>query len=271
MTQKRIKKPHQSKTLRQIHETIHVVSHFVPNIVKSRMPLHYYDNSMSQHQNREIKSLNDDILNCTRCPRLAEYIRTVAKNRTKRFKTEKYHGKPLPGFGDVRARLLVVGLAPAAHGGNRTGRMFTGDSSADWLARAMFDHKFASIPTSMHASDGLILNDAYVTAAARCAPPQNKPTTTELRNCLPFLQSELNILNNVRLVLCLGQIAYKSACWALNIKMNKFGHNKLYRYNDINMNVLTSYHPSRQNTQTGRLTWERWNDIFVRARKLITQ
>lgn len=227
------------------------------------------DTTKMDESETRIISLQEDVLNCVRCPRLATYIRNVAKTRTRRFINETYHGRPLPGFGDVHARLLIVGLAPAAHGGNRTGRMFTGDSSADWLARVMYKYKLASIPTSIDKSDGLTLRNAYVTAAARCAPPQNKPTATELRNCLPFLQRELDILYNVRLILCLGQIGYRATCQALNVKPAKFGHNTLHKYDGTKISILTSYHPSRQNTQTGRLTWEAWDEVFARALSII--
>jgi len=194
------------------------------------------------------------------------YIRDVAKNKVRRFKNEKYYGKPLSGFGDVNAKLLIIGLAPAAHGGNRTGRMFTGDSSGDWVAKVMHKHGFASIPTSQSRDDGLILHNAYITAVVRCAPPQNKPTREEMKNCFVYLQEELKILKNISLILCLGKIAYDATCKLLEIKPEKFGHNKLFTYNDYK--ILTSYHPSKQNTQTGRLTWKDWSAVFVKAKKL---
>ena len=194
------------------------------------------------------------------------YIKDVAKNKVRRFKDEKYYGKPLSGFGDVNAKLLIVGLAPAAHGGNRTGRMFTGDSSGDWVAKAMHKHGFASIPTSQTANDGLILKNAYITAAVRCAPPQNKPTKEEMDTCFGYLEQEKEILKNVTIVLCLGKIAYDAACKLYNVKSEKFGHNKLFEYNSIK--VLTSYHPSKQNTQTGRLTWKQWSAVFLKAKRL---
>jgi len=195
------------------------------------------------------------------------YIRDVAKNKVRRFKNEKYYGKPLSGFGDVNAKLLIVGLAPAAHGGNRTGRMFTGDSSGDWVAKVMHKHGFASIPTSQSRDDGLILHNAYITAVVRCAPPQNKPTREEMKNCFVYLQEELKILKNISLILCLGKIAYDATCKLLEIKPEKFGHNKLFTYNDYK--ILTSYHPSKQNTQTGRLTWKQWSAVFAKAKKLV--
>ena len=162
--------------------------------------------------------------------------------------------------------MLIVGLAPAAHGGNRTGRMFTGDSSGDWLAKVMFKHGFASIPTSQSKNDGLVLKNAYITAAVRCAPPQNKPTKEEMENCFGFLEKEKEILKNVKTVLCLGKIAYDATCKLFEAKPEKFGHNKLFKYDSIQ--ILTSYHPSKQNTQTGRLTWSQWSAVFSKAKKL---
>ncbi|MGY5151124.1 MAG: uracil-DNA glycosylase [Candidatus Nitrosopumilus sp. bin_6a] len=215
---------------------------------------------------KTIQSLNKKIANCQKCPRLSAYIRDVAKNKVKRFKDEKYYGKPLSGFGDIKAKLLIVGLAPAAHGGNRTGRMFTGDSSGDWLAKVMHKHGFASIPTSHASNDGLVLNNAYITAAVRCAPPQNKPTKEERESCFGFLEQEKEILKNITTILCLGKIAYDTTCKLYGVKPEKFGHNKLYTYKDFK--ILTSYHPSKQNTQTGRLSWTQWSAVFSKAKKL---
>ena len=216
---------------------------------------------------KTIQSLNKKITKCKKCPRLSVYIRDVAKNKVRRFKEEKYYGKPLSGFGDVNAKLLIVGLAPAAHGGNRTGRMFTGDSSGDWVAKVMHKHGFASIPTSQTIDDELILKDAYITAAVRCAPPQNKPTKEEMDTCFVYLEQEKEILKNVTTILCLGKIAYDATCKLYNVKSEKFGHSKLFVYD--NFKILTSYHPSKQNTQTGRLTWNQWSAVFGKAKKLI--
>ena len=216
---------------------------------------------------KSIESLNKKIAKCKKCPRLAEYIQDVAKNKVRRFKEENYYGKPLSGFGDINAKLLIVGLAPAAHGGNRTGRMFTGDSSGDWVAKVMHKHGFASIPTSQNKNDGLVLKNAYITAAVRCAPPQNKPTRQEMDTCFGFLEQEKKILENITTVLCLGKIAYDTTCKLYSIKSEKFGHNKLFAYDGIN--ILTSYHPSKQNTQTGRLTWNQWSAVFAKAKKII--
>ena len=215
---------------------------------------------------KTIQSLNKKITNCKKCPRLSVYIRDVAKNKVKRFKDEKYYGRPLSGFGDVNAKLLIVGLAPAAHGGNRTGRMFTGDSSGDWLAKAMHKHGFASIPTSQTVHDGLVLKNAYITAAVRCAPPQNKPTRQEMDACFEYLKQEKEILKNVTTILCLGKIAYDVACKLYKVKPEKFGHNKLFTYDKFK--IITSYHPSKQNTQTGRLIWSQWFAVFAKAKNL---
>ena len=144
--------------------------------------------------------------------------------------------------------------------------MFTGDSSGDWIAKVMFKHGFASIPTSQSKNDGLILKNAYITAAVRCAPPQNKPTREEMENCFGFLEKEKEILKNVTTVLCLGKIAYDATCKLFEVKSEKFGHNKLFKYDSIQ--ILTSYHPSKQNTQTGRLTWSQWSAVFSKAKKL---
>ena len=215
---------------------------------------------------KSISDLNKKIKNCTKCPRLSQYIREVAKNKVRRFSDQDYYGLPLSGFGDINAKLLIVGLAPAAHGGNRTGRMFTGDSSGDWLTKIMHKNGFASIPTSLTLDDGLVLHNAYITAAVRCAPPQNKPTKQEMETCFDYLQQEYKILKNITVILCLGKIAYDATCKLIKIKPEKFGHNKLFEYDSVM--VLTSYHPSKQNTQTGRLTWKEWSTVFLRAKKL---
>jgi len=215
---------------------------------------------------KSIQTLNKKIASCKKCPRLSQYIRDVAKNKVKRFRDEKYYGMPLSGFGDIKARLLIVGLAPAAHGGNRTGRMFTGDSSGDWVAKVMHKHGFTSIPTSQTANDGLVLDNAYITAAVRCAPPQNKPTKEEIETCFDYLKQEKEILKNITVILCLGKIAYDATCKLYNVKSERFGHNKLFTYDGFK--ILTSYHPSKQNTQTGRLTWNQWSAVFAKAKKL---
>ena len=198
---------------------------------------------------------------------MVEYLRKVAVVKTRRFADWQYWAGPLPGFGDVNCRVLVVGLAPAAHGGNRTGRMFTGDSSADWLARVMYENGFATTPHSNTRDDGFALVDAYVTAAVRCAPPQNKPTRAELDNCSVYLQRELELLNNVRIIVCLGRIAFEAVCRLLGLQGQKFGHGQ--RFQSGQYTIVCSYHPSRQNTNTGRLSWKEWNDIFASVRLLV--
>lgn len=211
--------------------------------------------------------LNAQVTKCALCPRLSQYIRQVGQDKVKRFAGEEYWARPLPSWGDPSARLLIVGLAPAAHGGNRTGRMFTGDSSGDWLARAMHETGFASMPTSRSMDDGLALKDAYITAAVRCAPPGNKPLPSELLNCSQYLVSELKLLDNVSVVLALGRIGFDAYCRATGARGLAFGHGARY---DVGCRVLlASYHPSRQNTNTGRLTWRMWVQIFRTAKKIL--
>lgn len=214
-----------------------------------------------------LQKLNQKIIKCRKCPRLASYIRMVAKEKVKRFYDQKYWGRPLPGFGDCNAELLLVGLAPAAHGGNRTGRMFTGDSSGDWVAKVLYENGFATKPASQSLGDGFSLINAYITAVARCAPPQNKLLKEEIENCSSYLREELSILKNIKIIICLGKIAYDSCCKLLHIKNEKFSHGKICRYKK--MTIISSYHPSRQNTQTGRLTWDQWSDIFSKAKMIL--
>ena len=216
----------------------------------------------------DLKAVNQKIIKCKKCPRLASYIRRVSKDKVKRFQEQEYWGRPLTGFGDVKARLLVIGLAPAAHGGNRTGRMFTGDSSGDWVAKILFTFGFANKPSSQKIDDGLQLTDVYITASARCAPPDNKPTREELDNCFPFLIEELNILQNVKVIICLGRIAFDTCCKLLDIKHAKFAHGAKFTYEKYI--VICSYHPSRQNTQTGRLTWNQWSSVFSDAKDILS-
>jgi uracil-DNA glycosylase family 4 len=213
--------------------------------------------------------INERITQCKLCPRLSNYIGQIGKSKVKRFINEQYWAKPLPGFGDIEAKLLIIGLAPAAHGGNRTGRMFTGDSSGDWLAKALFQTGFANIPTSQFINDGLILKGAYIVAALRCAPPNNRPTPLEIANCSQYLQAELNVLHSTELILTLGKIAFDAYCKASNLKGLSFGHGSSYRIKGDKI-LLASYHPSKQNTNTHKLTWQMWIDIFKTARSLIS-
>ncbi|MDQ3807354.1 MAG: uracil-DNA glycosylase [Thermoproteota archaeon] len=211
--------------------------------------------------------LNLKVIGCTQCPRLSYYIRQIGQEKVKRFAGEKYWARPLPSWGDPNARLLIVGLAPAAHGGNRTGRMFTGDGSGEWLAKAMYESGFANMPTSRSRDDGLVLKDAYITAAIRCAPPHNKPVSTELANCAQYLVTELQILDNIKVIVMLGKIGFDAYCRAAGLTRLKFSHGASYNING--MVLLASYHPSRQNTNTGKLTWQMWCDIFKKVRSIL--
>jgi len=215
------------------------------------------------------------VSNCFACPRLVAWREQVARDKRAAYVAEEYWGRPVPGFGDPTAGVLVVGLAPAAHGANRTGRLFTGDRSGDWLFRAMHRAGLASQPSSTHRGDGLELHDAYVSAAARCAPPANKPTVEELATCQPWIERELELLaSTLRVVVCLGAIGYH-ALWkvlgaaghTLPRPRPKFGH-RLEVPLASGLVVLCSFHPSQQNTFTGRLTEPMLDDVFTRARSL---
>ena len=213
-------------------------------------------------------ALERRIVACTRCPRLRDYCARVARERKREFRDWEYWGKPVPGFGDPNARLLVVGLAPAAHGANRTGRMFTGDSSGNWLYEALHRFGFANQPASLHRSDGLRLRDCYITAAARCAPPGNKPTPIELVNCRPYLENELRLLRRVRVVVALGRVAHESFLKAARLSRVAFAHGAEARLPDGTV-LISSYHPSRQNTNTGKLTRRMWYAVFRQVRALL--
>jgi uracil-DNA glycosylase family 4 len=222
-----------------------------------------------------LASLNRTIVGCTRCPRLRGYCRRVARDKKREFRDWTYWGKPVPGFGDPAARLLVVGLAPAAHGANRTGRMFTGDSSGNWLYEALHRHGFASRPQSVSRDDGLTLDDCYITAAARCAPPANKPSRAELERCGEYLADDIRLLSRVRVVVTLGRIAHerwlKAAGWWARLAPRDrppFRHGAASELPDGTL-VIASYHPSRQNTNTGKLTRAMWHAVFRRVRALL--
>lgn len=216
--------------------------------------------------------LNAAIVACRKCPRLVEYRERVARERRRMYRDEEYWGKPVPGWGDAKGRVYIVGLAPAAHGGNRTGRVFTGDSSGDFLFGALYRAGFANQPTSIARGDGLKLNDVYIGAAVRCAPPDNKPLPSEFANCHPYLEQEFGFLPNVRVLIGLGQIGFNAALKvlmahgvALPAPRPKFGHNATYRIEKYS--VIATYHPSRQNTNTGRLTRTMFDAVFKRARR----
>ncbi len=221
-----------------------------------------------------LDALNASIIACTRCPRLTAYRAEVARTKRRAYADQEYWGKPVPGFGDPQARLLLVGLAPGAHGANRTGRMFTGDRSGDFLYAALYRAGFASQPESVHRGDGLTLRDAYITAAARCAPPKNRPTAAELANCLPYLQAELQLLPEVRVILALGGIAFDYTLRALrNLggtlprPKPRFAHGAEVPLG--NYVLMGCYHPSQQNTFTGRLTPSMMDAILQRASSLL--
>ena len=225
---------------------------------------------MNSSEESSLHRINETVIQCKLCPRLSNYIQEIGKSKVKRFINEDYWAKPLPGFGDVEAKLLIIGLAPAAHGGNRTGRMFTGDSSGDWVAKALFQTGFANISTSRFRNDGLILKDAYIVAAVRCAPPNNRPSPFEISNCSQYLLSELKILDcKTKVILALGKIAFDAYCKANNLKGLAFDHGAHYRMGK-DKTLLASYHPSRQNTNTYKLTWHMWINIFKTARSLIS-
>jgi uracil-DNA glycosylase len=220
----------------------------------------------------EVAAINAEIIRCRRCPRLVRWREACAKSPPRRFAGARYWAKPLPGFGDPNARLLIVGLAPAAHGGNRTGRMFTGDRSGDWLYGALYATGFASQPNSNHRNDGLKLSDCYITAAVRCAPPANKPNKAEFKRCRPYLTRELEILQNLRVIIALGKIAFDSFLAAYQEQRGavprprpKFGHGVTVTLPD-ELLLICSYHPSQQNTFTGKLTPSMFHGIFERAR-----
>lgn len=235
---------------------------------------------MSGSRTPAVKSLADlqrAVVACERCPRLRAWCTRIAEVRKRAFRDQEYWGKPVPAYGDPKARLLIVGLAPAAHGGNRTGRIFTGDSSGNWLYAALHKVGLSNQPDSTGRDDGLRLTDCYVTAAAHCAPPANKPTREELDACQPWLEDEIRLLPTVRVVVALGRVGWErwlraSGWWSrLSVRERPpFGHGRETRLPDGTL-LITSYHPSRQNTHTGRLTRPMWEAIFRRARALLDE
>ena len=222
-----------------------------------------------------LDELQREIVGCRRCPRLVAWREQVARDKRAAFAAETYWGRPVPGFGDPAARVLVVGLAPAAHGANRTGRVFTGDRSGDFLFAALHRTGFANQPTSLHAGDGLRLRDAWITAAVRCAPPANRPTPAERDTCLPFAARELELLGGVRVIVCLGAFA-----WAAGLRLlaargapaprprPRFGHGAEHRADGAQPVLLGCFHPSQQNTFTGRLTPQMLDAVLLRAAEL---
>ncbi|MGD8603148.1 MAG: uracil-DNA glycosylase [Anaerolineales bacterium] len=219
-------------------------------------------------------ALNAEIMACTRCPRLVAWREEVACKKRRAYRDWDYWGKPVPGFGDRQARLLILGLAPGAHGANRTGRMFTGDSSGDTLFGSLHRTGFANQSTSDHRQDDLQLKDAFLTAVGRCVPPQNKPKASELNNCRPFFKRELSLLGKARVVVALGGLAFNGYLRALReegLKFTKpkFSHGACFLAPQPWPVVIASYHPSQQNTSTGRLTEAMLDNVFTLARRLI--
>jgi len=221
--------------------------------------------------------LQSEIITCNKCARLRVHCSRIAEAKRKSYQGWEYWGKPVPSFGPVDAKVLIVGLAPGAHGANRTGRMFTGDRSGDFLYRALHETGFANQPTSVSADDGLDLIDCYITAPVHCAPPDNKPTPTEFATCRPFLVRELSLLNRLRVVVTLGGLAHRAYLSILKdagkiktLAKYPFGHGQVYDIADGLPPILCCYHPSQQNTQTGRLTADMLRQIFQSARDLVT-
>jgi uracil-DNA glycosylase family 4 len=225
------------------------------------------------------KALTGDVIACRACPRLVAWREQVAREKRRAYRDWDYWGRPVPGFGDQAARLLIVGLAPGAHGSNRTGRMFTGDSSGETLYAALYRVGFASQPTAQHRDDGLRLTDAFITAIARCVPPGNRPTAEEIATCRPFLAREWTLMPQTRVILALGQMAFDGCLRLLrevgydDVPRLKFGHGLSYSISSPtgSRHLVASYHPSRQNTQTGRLTPAMLDEVFALARSLLAE
>ena len=218
-----------------------------------------------------LERVTAEVVECRRCPRLVAWREQVGREKRAAFRDDEYWARPLPGFGDRAASLLIVGLAPAAHGGNRTGRIFTGDRSGDWLFGALYRAGYANQPTSVSRDDGLKLTGAYISACVRCAPPANRPTPEERDTCLPYLARELRLLANVRVMVCLGHFAYDGLARVLSLRRRPpFGHGVEMALPD-GRRLLCSFHPSQQNTFTGKLTVPMFDAIFVRARSTAQQ
>jgi uracil-DNA glycosylase family 4 len=220
-----------------------------------------------------LAALEREIVGCRRCPRLVAWRELVAREKRAAFADWTYWGRPIPGFGDPAARVLILGLAPAAHGANRTGRVFTGDRSGDFLFAALHRTGFANQPTSVHAGDGLLLRGAWITAAVRCAPPANKPTPAERDTCLPYAARELELLGDVRVVVCLGAFAWDAALRLVAPAARprpRFGHGAEYAVDRFGRVLLGCFHPSQQNTFTGKLTPAMIDAVLLRARELTT-
>ncbi|MEI7619271.1 MAG: uracil-DNA glycosylase [Actinomycetota bacterium] len=221
--------------------------------------------SATSDTSKTLDQLRRRVIDCRACPRLVEWREQVSIDKRASYRDEEYWGRPIPGFGDPNASIIVLGLAPAAHGANRTGRVFTGDRSGDWLFRAMHRAGLANQALSHSRDDGLELTNAWVTAAVKCAPPGNKPETSERDSCRPFLQREFALLRNAKVVVCLGGFAYEAACSEFGVRPRpKFGH-LVETSTDSGLTLLCSFHPSQQNTFTGRLTEPMLDAVFTRA------
>ena len=221
-----------------------------------------------------LQTLEQHIITCRKCPRLVNWREEVAHTKRKAYQEQTYWGKPVPGFGDPNAKIMIVGLAPGAHGSNRTGRMFTGDASGDFLYPALHRAGFANQPTADHSQDGLKLSDVYITAVCRCVPPQNRPTVSEIKNCLPWLKAEIDLLPHLQGFVALGRIAFEGILRLYKSRDNHlgklaFGHNAFYPLGQVKPWLLASYHPSQQNTLTGRLTEEMFTAVWGRASMLL--
>lgn len=226
-----------------------------------------------------LRHIEEAVIRCERCPELRAYTAKIARERKRAHRDCTYWGKPVPAFGDARARLMLVGLAPGAHGSNRTGRPFTGDASGNFLFPALYRAGFASQPDAVDRNDGLKLHDCLITAAARCAPPQNKPTPRELRNCFPYLVEEFDVLTRLRVIVALGAVAFATVLKVLRERDFElgppgvsFGHGAelTATKGDRRIAVIASYHPSRQNTNTGKLTTAMFAAIFARANAILS-
>ncbi|MCJ7785884.1 MAG: uracil-DNA glycosylase [Desulfobacterales bacterium] len=238
-----------------------------------------------------LKGLQNTVVRCHKCARLAAYLQDISSHKRRRYQDWDYWSKPLPSFGDPNARVLIIGLAPAANGGNRTGRMFTGDRSGEWLFNALYQFDFANQPNSLRGDDDFKLDDCYITATIRCAPPKNKPLPEEIENCRPYFLKELDLLKNIKVFVPLGQIAFTQTLKSLRLKGYdvpplSFGHGKSYSISrkkefpttvgnglkpfptkTRTITLITTYHPSQQNTQTGKLTRPMFHQVFKMARK----
>jgi uracil-DNA glycosylase family 4 len=225
---------------------------------------------------KSINAIDEKVIACYRCPRLVSWREEVAQTKRKAYQTEEYWGKPVPGFGDIQGEVLVVGLAPGAHGSNRTGRMFTGDASGDFLFPALFRAGFANQPESFHRGDSLELHNLFITAICRCVPPLNKPTSQEIETCLPYLENEMALMENLKCIVALGGLAFQYLKKILvtqrhSVQHFKFAHNQRFWVGDGNPWLITSYHPSRQNTQTGKLTPAMFDAVWTNVNQVLQE